>query len=104
MKVYGGGKKRKNIRKCRSPQPSVDDKMIPQCHKVWAATFDSRDEQPFLSHQPLKYQATPDGAGESTGTNTQYSDFCNWFELEIEEERISHGLDVRALLKLGVED
>lgn len=61
---------------CRSPQPSADDKMIPQFHKALEAISDSLFAQPFPNRRPLKCLMTPDDFAESTGTNTRYSDFC----------------------------
>lgn len=51
--------------------------MIPEFHKASVATSDFLFEQPFLNRQLLKSLTTPTDFAESTGTNTQYSDFCN---------------------------
>jgi hypothetical protein len=82
-----GEKQKKEIfeKFCRSPQANVDDKMIRQFHKALEAIFDSPFAQPFQDRQLLKYLTTPDDFAESTGTNTQYSDFCNLFVCKTEK-------------------
>lgn len=63
---------------CRSPQPNVDDKTIPESRKALEATSDSPFAQAFLNRRLSKCQATPENFAESTGTNTQHSDFCKF--------------------------
>lgn len=70
-----GKKKEKNVKNVRSPQLSVDDKMIREFHKALVAVSDSPFEQQFLNHRLLKFPWSPSHGAVSTGTNTQDSDF-----------------------------
>lgn len=76
----GKKKRRKLMKICRLPLVNGRDKTIPEFHKVLEAISDFPFAQPFLNRQLLKYLRSPSHFGESTGTNTQYSDFCNFVE------------------------
>lgn len=77
--AHSEGKEKERLMKiCRSPLLNGLDKMIPKFRKALEATSDSLFAQPFLNRQLLKDLMSPSDFAESTGTNTRYSDFCNF--------------------------